>query len=206
MRWLSSRIPETSFKTLQSLPPEIADQFLADRDPHGNVQVSKIETEKLIIGMVEQKLSSLKKEGKYKGKFSALPHFFGYEGRCAFPTNFDADYCYSLGLGSFFLIASGLTGYISSVRNLTAPASEWIAGGIPLTMMMDLEQRHGHMKPVIKKALVDLKGRPFKTFAEKRDIWAEKTSFLYPGSIQYFGPAEICDTPTITLRLESSAG
>jgi len=200
--WLSSRLHETSYRILQSLPPEIAKQFLMDRDPHGNVQVSRIDTERLIIGMVEKKLGSLKESNKYKGNFSAFAHFFGYEGRCAFPSNFDADYCYSLGFGAFVLIASGLTGYLSSVRNLTAPASQWTAGGIPLTMMMNLEQRHGSKKPVIKKALVDLKGKPFKTFAGKRAEWAERTCFLVPGAIQYFGPAELCDAPTKTLLLE----
>ena len=204
MRWLSGRIPKDIYYNLVSLPTEIAMQFLMDRDPHGNVQVSRIETEKLLIGMVENRLSALKSEGKYKGKFSALAHFFGYEGRCAFPSNFDSDYCYSLGYSAFVLIASGLTGYISSVRNLTTPAEKWIAGGIPLTMMMDIEQRHGHKKPVIKKALVDLESRPFKTFAEKRGRWAEETCFLVPGAIQYFGPAEVCDAPSITLQLESS--
>jgi pyrophosphate--fructose-6-phosphate 1-phosphotransferase len=166
------------------------------------VQVSRIETEQLLIGMVEKRLARLREEGIYKGKFSALGHFFGYEGRCAFPSNFDADYCYSLGYGAFVLIASGLTGYISSVRNLVAPASEWIAGGIPLTMMMNLEQRHGAKKPVIKKALVDLNGAPFLAFDKARDYWAVKTAFLYPGAIQYYGPPEVSDQPTATLKLE----
>jgi pyrophosphate--fructose-6-phosphate 1-phosphotransferase len=200
--WLSRQVSEPSYRILQSLPPEIARQLLMDRDPHGNVQVSRIETEKLLIGMVEKKLAALKSSGLYKGKFSALGHFFGYEGRCAFPSNFDADYCYSLGFAAFALIASGLTGYLSSVRNLTAPAEEWIAGGVPLTMMMNMEQRQGVQKPVIKKALVDLEGRPFKTFDEDRNIWAVKTSFLYPGAIQYFGPPEVCDQPTRTIKLE----
>ncbi|MCL2277425.1 MAG: diphosphate--fructose-6-phosphate 1-phosphotransferase [Treponema sp.] len=204
MYWLSTRLPETSYRILHSFPPEIGKQFLMDRDPHGNVQVSRIETEKLLIGMVEHKLSLSKSDGNYKGKFSALAHFFGYEGRCAFPSNFDCDYCYSLGYSAFVLIASGLTGYLSSVRNLTVPASQWIAGGIPLTMMMNLEQRHGSKKPVIKKALVDLNGNPFKKLIEKRSLWAEKTSFMVPGAIQYFGPSEVCDAPTITLRLEHS--
>jgi len=200
--WLSSRLNETSYRILQSLPPEIAQQFLMDRDPHGNVQVSRIETEKLIIGMVEKKLSFLKKNNRYNGKFGALAHFFGYEGRCAFPSNFDSDYCYSLGYSAFILIASGLTGYLSSVKNLTACASSWVAGGIPLTMMMNLEQRHGSKKPVIKKALVELEGKPFRTFVEKRGIWAEKTCFLVPGAIQYFGPEEVCDVTTMTIKLE----
>jgi pyrophosphate--fructose-6-phosphate 1-phosphotransferase len=200
--WLSMKISPESYKLLQSLPPEFSRQLLMDRDPHGNVQVSRVETEKLLMGMVEKRLAKLKGEGLYKGSFSVMGHFFGYEGRCAFPSNFDADYCYSLGYSAFALIAAGLTGYISSVRNLTAPSDEWVAGGIPLTMMMNLEQRHGAKKPVIKKALVDLGGNPFKAFDDERDIWAVKTSYLYPGSIQYFGPSEICDQPTKTLKLE----
>ena len=200
--WLSRRISEPSYRLLQSLPPDIARELLMDRDPHGNVQVSRIETEKLLIGMVEKKLSVRKKNGVYKGKFSALAHFFGYEGRCAFPSNFDADYCYSLGFSAFVLIASGLTGYLSSVRNLTAPAEKWIASGIPLTMMMNMEQRHGHRQPVIKKALVELDGAPFRAFDAARDTWAVKTCYLFPGAIQYFGPPELCDEPTKTLRLE----
>jgi pyrophosphate--fructose-6-phosphate 1-phosphotransferase len=200
--WLSRQVSGPSYKVLQSLPPEIARQLLMDRDPHGNVQVSRIETEKLLIGMVEKKLAAMKSSGLYRGKFSALGHFFGYEGRCAFPSNFDADYCYSLGFAAFVLIASGLTGYLSSVRNLTAPAEQWTAGGVPLTMMMNMEQRQGVQKPVIKKALVDLEGRPFRAFDEGRDIWAVKTSFLYPGAIQYFGPPEVCDQPSKTLILE----
>ena len=203
--WLSTRISEDSYMVMDSLPPDIACQFLMDRDPHGNVQVSRIDTEKLLIGMVEKKLSVMKEKKQYCGKFSALAHFFGYEGRCAFPSNFDADYCYSLGYGAFVLAAAGLTGYISSVKNLTLPADQWAAGGIPLTMMMNLEQRHGSKKPVIKKALVDLNDRPFKIFADKRGTWAEKTCFLVPGAIQYFGPAEVCDCPTVTLKLESTA-
>jgi len=200
--WLSRIISPDSYKFLQNLPPEISRQLLMDRDPHGNVQVSRIETEKLLIGMVEKRLTKLKEEGIYKGKFSAFGHFFGYEGRCAFPSNFDADYCYALGFSAFALIASGLTGYISSVNNLVSPASEWIAGGVPLTMMMNLEQRHGSKKPVIKKALVELDGAPFMAFDRVRDTWAAKTMFLYPGAIQYFGPTEVCDQPTKTLKLE----
>ncbi|MDR0497392.1 MAG: diphosphate--fructose-6-phosphate 1-phosphotransferase [Treponema sp.] len=202
LRWISNRISPEAYQFLETLPPEIAQQLLMDRDPHGNVQVSRIETEKLLMGMVEKRLAKLKKEGIYKGKFSTVGHFFGYEGRSAFPSNFDADYCYSLGYSAFALIASGLTGYISSVKNLVAPANEWIAGGVPITMMMNLEQRHGSKKPVIKKALVELKGAPFKTFDKARDSWAVKTSFLYPGAIQYFGPKEVCDQPTKTLKLE----
>ncbi|MDR1902073.1 MAG: diphosphate--fructose-6-phosphate 1-phosphotransferase [Treponema sp.] len=202
--WLETKLSIPSYEFLNTLPPEIARELLMARDPHGNVQVSRIETEKLLIGMVEKHLAKLKKEGRYKGKFSALGHFFGYEGRCAFPSNFDADYCYSLGFCAFVLIASGLTGYLSSVRNLVKPAAEWIAGGVPLTMMMNMEQRHGSKKPVIKKALVKLDDRPFLTFAAQRDIWAVKTSFLFPGSIQYFGPAEVCDQTTKTLMLEKS--
>jgi len=200
--WLDKRLSAESSSVFSKLPPEFAKQLLDDRDPHGNVQVSRIDTEKLLIGMVGKKLGELKKEGIYKGKFSPLAHFFGYEGRCAFPSNFDADYCYSLGFTAFVLIASGLTGYISSVRNLTAAADKWIAGGIPLTMMMDMEKRHGASKPVIKKALVELEGKPFKAFAEKRETWAVKTSYHFPGSIQYYGPPEVCDQPTKTLILE----
>jgi pyrophosphate--fructose-6-phosphate 1-phosphotransferase len=154
------------------------------------------------VAWLKKKLAILKEKKLYNGKFNPLTHFFGYEGRCAFPSNFDSDYCYSIGFSAFVLIASGLTGYLSSVKNLTAPAQQWAAGGVPLTMMMNLEQRHGSKKPVIKKALVDLNGNPFKTFTEKRDLWAEKTCYLYPGAIQYFGPPEVCDTTTVTLRLE----
>jgi pyrophosphate--fructose-6-phosphate 1-phosphotransferase len=200
--WLSSRINEPAYRILQSLPPEIAREFLMDRDPHGNVQVSRIETEKLLVGMVEKRLNAMREKNLYKGKFLSQTHFFGYEGRCAFPSNFDADYCYSLGFSAFVLIAAGLTGYLSSVKNLTAPAEQWTAGGVPLTMMMNLEQRHGSKKPVIKKALVELDGRPFKTFAANRSLWAEKTCFLFPGAIQYYGPQEVCDQPSITLKLE----
>jgi pyrophosphate--fructose-6-phosphate 1-phosphotransferase len=200
--WLGRKISEPSYRLLQSLPPDIAREFLMDRDPHGNVQVSRIETERLLISMSEKKLQNLKESGLYKGKFSPLGHFFGYEGRCAFPSNFDADYCYSLGFGAFVLIASGLSGYLSSVRNLIAPASEWKAGGVPLTMMMNMEQRHGAKKPVIKKALVELDGKPFKEFDSLRDIWAVKTCYHFPGAIQYFGPPEVSDIPTKTLNLE----
>ncbi|MCL2186497.1 MAG: diphosphate--fructose-6-phosphate 1-phosphotransferase [Treponema sp.] len=202
MYWLSSRIPESSYRVMQALPPDIAKQFLMDRDPHGNVQVSRIETEKLLVGMVEKRLAAMKDKQLYTGSFIYQTHFFGYEGRCAFPSNFDSDYCYSLGFSAFMLIAAGLTGYISSVRNLIAPASQWLAGGVPLTMMMNLEHRHGSKKPVIKKALVDLNGNPYKTFVRNRDTWAEKTCFMFPGAIQYYGPAEVCDQPTITLKLE----
>ena len=200
--WLDSHLTPESAALFKSLPPEIARQFLDDRDPHGNVQVSRIETEKLFIGMAEKRLTELKSLGSYNGKWSPLAHFFGYEGRCAFPSNFDADYCYSLGFTAFLLIASGLTSYISSVRNLTAPADKWIPGGIPLTMMMNMERRHGSSKPVIKKALVELEGKPFKAFAAKRDVWAVETRYLFPGAIQYYGPPELCDLPTKTLMLE----
>ncbi len=185
-----------------SLPLGVARQLTMERDPHGNVQVSLIETEKLLSEMVANKLAAWKAEGKYTGKFNAQHHFFGYEGRCAAPSNYDADYCYALGYTASQLIASGKTGYMSSVRNTTAPAAEWVAGGIPITMMMNMERRHGEMKPVIQKALVDLNGAPFKTFASKRDEWANETCYVYPGPIQYFGPTEVCDQTTITLALE----
>ena len=200
--WINKNLSKDSSYAFSSLPNNIQRQLLMDRDPHGNVQVSRIETEKLIIEMVEDRLKELRNEGEFEGKFSSQHHFFGYEGRCAFPSNFDASYCYSLGYNAFFLIASGLTGYMSAVKNLAGPSSEWIAGGIPLTMMMNMETRHGKSKPVIKKALVELDGTPFKTFAAKRDDWAVKTSFQYPGAIQYFGPDEVCNRPTETLILE----
>jgi pyrophosphate--fructose-6-phosphate 1-phosphotransferase len=200
--WLITQLSDPSAYLFTSLPEGIAKQLLMDRDPHGNVQVSRIETEKLLMGMTANRLADLKKQGKYKGKFNALGHFFGYEGRCAFPSNFDADYCYALGFSAFVLIASGLTGYLSSVRNLTAPADEWIAGGVPLTMMMNMEHRHGGEKPVIRKALVELDGAPFRTFEASRGRWAVETSFLFPGAIQYYGPGEVCDQPTRTLKLE----
>lgn len=186
----------------KSLPETVARQLTLDRDPHGNVQVSLIETEKLLAEMVALELAKMKEEGKYKGKFAAQVHFFGYEGRCAAPSNYDADYCYSLGYTASALIGAGKTGYMSSVRNTTAPASEWIAGGIPVTMMMNMERRHGEMKPVIRKALVELDGAPFKYFAANREQWALNTEFVYPGPIQYFGPSEVCDQTTITLKLE----
>jgi pyrophosphate--fructose-6-phosphate 1-phosphotransferase len=200
--WLEEKLSTPSAELLKRLPQEIARELLLDRDSHGNVQVSRIETEKLLMDLTEQRLRKLKAAGTYSGSFSPLGHFFGYEGRSAFPSNFDADYCYTLGFSAFVLIASGLTGYIAGVKNLAAPAAQWIAGGVPLTMMMNIEQRHGLKKPVIKKALVDLEGAPFKTFAAARDTWALKTSFLFPGAIQYYGPSEICDEPTRTLILE----
>ena len=185
-----------------SLPAGVARQLTMDRDPHGNVQVSLIETEKLLSEMVAGKLAAWKAEGKYVGKFNPQHHFFGYEGRCAAPSNYDADYCYALGYNASQLIAAGKTGYMSSVRNTTAPAAEWVAGGIPITMMMNMERRHGEMKPVIQKALVDLNGAPFKEFAAHREQWAKETCYVYPGPIQYFGPTEVCDQTTKTLALE----
>ena len=202
---IENSLSSENSSVFKSLPSLIKSELLMDRDPHGNVQVSKIETEKLLISMVEEKLTSLKKEGKYNGKFSTQSHFFGYEGRCAFPSNFDADYCYSLGFNAFALINFGLTGYLSSVRNLTAPASEWIAGGVPLTMMMNMERRHGEMKPVIKKALVELDGPVFKKLETNREDWAMNDRYLFPGAIQYFGPSSVCDITTVTLQLESQA-
>ena len=201
---IENTLSSENAKVFSSLPTLIKSQLLMDRDPHGNVQVSKIETEKLLISMIEEKLNELKATGKYNGKFSAQSHFFGYEGRCAFPSNFDADYCYSLGFNAFALISFGLTGYLSSVRNLTAPATEWIAGGVPLTMMMNMERRHGEMKPVIKKALVELDGPVFKQLADNREDWAMNDRYLFPGAIQYFGPSSVCDITTRTLALEQS--
>ena len=200
---VENRLDPENAKVYSSLPALIKGQLLADRDPHGNVQVSKIETEKLLIEMITERLNKLKLQGDYIGKFSAQSHFFGYEGRCAFPSNFDADYCYSLGYNAFALINFGLTGYLSSVRNLTEPASDWVAGGVPLTMMMNMERRHGEMKPVIKKALVELDGPVFKKLEENREDWAMNDRYLFPGAIQYFGPSSVCDITTVTLQLES---
>lgn len=185
-----------------SLPTDIQRQLLMDRDPHGNVQVSRIETEKMLIQMVATRLEKMKAEGTFKGSFSGLNHFFGYEGRCSFPSNFDADYCYNLGYNAYLLAANKCSGYISAVSNLTDTSEHWQAGGIPITMMLNCEERHGEIKPVIKKALVDLKGAPFAYFEKHRDLWAVETSYLFPGSIQYFGPSEVSDTITKTLELE----
>jgi diphosphate-dependent phosphofructokinase len=200
--YIAAKLSAESSALFTFLPAGIASQLTAERDPHGNVQVSLIQTETLLGEMVKKQLGEMKKAGKYKGKFGTQYHFFGYEGRCAAPSNFDADYCYSLGFTASLLIGQGKTGYMSSVRNLTAPAEEWIAGGVPVTMMMNMERRHGHMKPVIQKALVDLDGAPFRFFAANREKWADETCFVYPGPIQYFGPSVVCDQPTATLKLE----
>ena len=198
----NANLSAESAKVFGSLPTGIQMQLCNDRDPHGNVQVSLIETEKMLAEMVGTRLKQMKSEGAYDGKFSTQVHFFGYEGRCAAPSNYDADYCYSLGYNAAALIGAGKTGYMSSVRNTMLPASKWIAGGIPITMMMNIERRHGHDKPVIKKALVELDGAPFKFFAAHRAEWAKETAYVYPGPIQYFGPAEVCDLVTRTLELE----
>ena len=200
--YILAHLTEENRATFETLPEGVARQLSLDRDPHGNVQVSLIETEKLISDMVGAKLAQWKKEGKYNGKFSALHHFFGYEGRCAAPSNFDADYCYALGTSAALLIASGKTGYMAIVKNTTARTDEWKAGGVPITMMMNMERRNGEMKPVIRKALVELEGKPFKAFVAQRDQWAKETCYVYPGPIQYWGPAEVCDQPTKTLELE----
>ena len=202
--FVKAHLTEENLAVFNSLPTGVARQLALDRDPHGNVQVSLIETEKLLSTMVAQKLEKMKKEGKYAGKFSAQHHFFGYEGRCAAPSNFDADYCYALGTSAAQLIANGKTGYMAIVKNTTAPAEQWIAGGVPITMMMNMEKRNGEMKPVIRKALVELDGAPFKEFAAHRDEWARKTAYIYPGPIQYWGPTEVCDQPTKTLALEQA--
>ena len=202
--FVKAHLTEENLAVFNSLPTGVARQLALDRDPHGNVQVSLIETEKLLSTMVAQKLEKMKKEGKYTGKFSAQHHFFGYEGRCAAPSNFDADYCYALGTSAAQLIANGKTGYMAIVKNTTAPAEQWIAGGVPITMMMNMEKRAGEMKPVIRKALVELDGAPFKAFAAQRDRWARETAYVYPGPIQYWGPTEVCDQPTRTLALEQS--
>jgi pyrophosphate--fructose-6-phosphate 1-phosphotransferase len=200
--FVQRRLTAASKKAFLVFPDGIKAQLLMDRDPHGNVQVSRIETEKLLIELVGKKLDEMKAAGTYCGKFSTQNHFFGYEGRCSFPSNFDSDYCYSLGYNAYFLMAGGFTGYLSSVRNLCKPARYWKAGGVPITMMMNMEVRNGKNKPVIRKALVDLEGKPFAYFASNRDEWARKTCFVFPGAIQYAGPAEVCDRTTITLALE----
>jgi pyrophosphate--fructose-6-phosphate 1-phosphotransferase len=202
-QYVKGLLSPDSAKVYRDLPKGIARQLTLDRDPHGNVQVSLIETEKLLIEMVAKRLATLKASGVYKGKFASINHFFGYEGRCAIPSNFDADYTYSLGYTAAVLISENRTGYMASVRNLTSPATEWIAGGVPITMMMNMERRHGKLKPVIQKALVKLDGAPFKYFAANREAWADESlSYVYPGPIQYYGPTEVCDLPTRTLLLE----
>jgi len=203
--YVIAHLASDTSKVFKSLPKGIAKQLTLDRDPHGNVQVSRIETERLLIEMVEKRLSVLKKQGDTKVKFSALNHFFGYEGRCAAPSNFDADYCYSLGQTAAMLVAEGKSGYMASVQSTTAPSNHWVAAGVPITMMMNMERRHGLMKPVIQKALVDLDAAPFKTFAAHRNEWALQTSYVYPGPIQYWGPASVCDAPTKTLMLETGS-
>ena len=200
--FIQEGLTQESMEVFSILPDSIQRQLFLERDPHGNVQVSLIESEKLFSALVADNLKARKAAGTYNGKFSALHHFLGYEGRCAFPSNFDADYCYSLGYNAFMLIQYGYTGYLSKVSNLSNPAEEWVAGGMPMTKMMNIERRHGKDKPVIRKALVELDGAPFKFFAEHRAEWAENTCFVYPGAIQYFGPTEVCDATTVTLALE----
>ena len=200
--FIEKGITPESMKVFALLPQGIQQQLFLERDPHGNVQVSLIESEKLFSALVKEKLAQRKKEGTFKGKFSAQHHFFGYEGRCAFPSNFDADYCYSLGYNASMLILYGYTGYLSKVSNLSKPAEPWVAGGMPITKMMNIERRNGKDKPVIRKALVELDGKPFQYFAAHREQWAVETDFVYPGAIQYYGPAEVCDATTRTLALE----
>ena len=202
--WIMGKLSAENAAIYASLPEGVAKQLTMERDPHGNVQVSLIETEKLLSEMVAKKLQEWKVNGNFDGKFAAQHHFFGYEGRCAAPSNYDADYCYALGTSAAQLVANGKTGYMAIVKNTTAPAEQWIAGGVPITMMMNMERRHGEMKPVIKKALVRLDDAPFQTFVANREEWAEKTCFVYPGPIQYFGPTEVCDQCTITLKLEQN--
>ena len=203
-QYVNSKISDKSSHVFNTLPENIQMQLLADRDPHGNVQVSKIETEQLLVNLVSEKLREMEANGDYSGSFSTQTHFLGYEGRCAAPSNFDADYCYSLGITASVLISEGKTGYMASVRNLTAPSEQWIAGGVPITMMMNMEKRHGHMKPVIQKALVELDGAPYNYFKSKRKEWAYDTNYIFPGPIQYFGPTEVCDATTEMLKLEKA--
>ena len=200
--FIENGLSADAMNVFKILPENIQQQLFLERDPHGNVQVSLIESEKLFSALVKAKLDERKAAGTYKGKYSPLHHFFGYEGRCAFPSNFDADYCYSLGYNAFMLIQYGYNGYLSKVSNLSKPAEEWVAGGMPITKMMNMERRHGEDKPVIKKALVELEGKPFKYFEAHRDAWAKETAYTYPGAIQYYGPTEVCDLTTRTLALE----
>ncbi len=202
--FIEKGLTKESMAVFAILPQGIQQQLFLERDPHGNVQVSLIESEKLFSEMVKENLAARKAAGKYNGKFSPLHHFLGYEGRCAFPSNFDADYCYSLGYNAFMLIQYGYTGYLSKVSNLSKPAEEWVAGGMPITKMMNIERRHGADKPVIRKALVELEGAPFTFFAQHREEWAVETCYVYPGAIQYFGPSEVCDLTTQTLALEKA--
>jgi pyrophosphate--fructose-6-phosphate 1-phosphotransferase len=202
--FISERLPKASALLFASLPSDIRAQLLWDRDPHGNVQVSRIETEKLLVSMVRERLAVLAAEGSYKGKFDFQTHFMGYEGRCAFPTNFDADYCYSLGFAACLLARSNCSGYIASIRNLAQPAADWMPGGIPLVSMMNIERRHGEDRPVIKKALVELEGKPFAAFATQREAWSLSSDYRLPGSIQYFGPPAVTDAPSLLLQLERS--
>ncbi len=200
--WLQKKLSKKAFNLFAGLPEAISLQLLMDRDPHGNVQVSRIETEKLLISLVTDRINELKKEGVFTGKFSTYAHFFGYEGRSAFPSNFDSDYCYTLGFTAFLLALHGFSGYIASVQNLTDDVRYWKPYGIPLSMMMTMERRKGKMVPVIKKSLIDLNGKPFKEFEKNRDKWAINTVYRFPGAIQYFGDLEVCDIPTKTLLLE----
>ena len=200
--FIKAGLSADAMKVFEVLPQGIQQQLFLERDPHGNVQVSLIESEKLFSAMVKEKLAKMKAEGTYNGKFSPQHHFFGYEGRCAFPSNFDADYCYSLGYNAFMLIQYGYTGYLSKVSNLSKPAEEWVAGGMPISKMFNMERRNGKDKPVIRKALVELDGKPFKYFEERRADWAVQTAYTYPGAIQYYGPSAVCDITTRTLALE----
>ena len=200
--FIEKGLSKEAMEVFAILPQAIQQQLFLERDPHGNVQVSLIESEKLFAALVGDKLKARKAAGTYTGKYATQTHFFGYEGRCAFPSNFDADYCYSLGYNAFMLIQYGYNGYLAKVSNLSRPAEEWVAGGMPITKMMNIERRHGEDKPVIKKALVELDGKPFKYFEAHRDEWAVETSYVFPGAIQYYGPTEVCDITTRTLALE----
>ena len=200
--FIKAGLSADAMKVFEVLPQGIQQQLFLERDPHGNVQVSLIESEKFFSAMVKEKLAKMKAAGTYNGKFSPQHHFFGYEGRCAFPSNFDADYCYSLGYNAFMLIQYGYTGYLSKVSNLSKPAEEWVAGGMPISKMFNMERRNGKDKPVIRKALVELDGKPFKYFEERRADWAVQTAYTYPGAIQYYGPSAVCDITTRTLALE----
>ncbi|WP_040235710.1 diphosphate--fructose-6-phosphate 1-phosphotransferase [Borrelia crocidurae] len=200
-----SKLSEYMKKVYVSLPLFIQIELVnsvLERDPHGNFHVSRVPTEKLFMEMVSVRLEELRNLGEYSGKFSPIDHFFGYEGRSVTPSNFDSDYCYSLGYNAALLVLNGFTGYMSTIKNLNKNSTEWIAGGVPITMMMNMEERYGVLKPVIKKALVDLNGAPFNEFVKHREQWAINNLYVFPGPIQYFGASELVDEITLTLKLE----
>lgn len=195
-------LTKESHSCFKVFPEKIQQQLLLDRDPHGNVHVSGIETEKLLSELVAKELKKRKQDCSYKGKFSAVEHFFGYEGRAGLPSNFDATYCYALGHVAAILVNEKCSGYIAAISNLTMPAEKWQAKGIPLAGMLHIETRQGKDKPVIKKALVDLKGKPFLYFQKMRSTWQSEDRYRYPGPMQFFGDRELTDLPPLSMLFE----